>query len=335
MPEGDQSKDLQDLLKELLASASTDRDVSAEQQGTEGFQGGETQTAPSQAPAGETQTAPSQAPAGEIASGQSGGPSRQPPAYEVEIIPPEATGVDSAAGPVGRAGTALHVLKQRLPKRSPVLLEGKLEVHVAPPAPLARVSLFERALKERDDIRWLGTWGKSREGTIVHLQLSAPVLSTQLFEGIALVDGVEKGKGGKTWLIKISLAPDRLEAPAIEDSTEMTLPQAVPEQPELYRPEPSPVYLEPLEQGSVATVDVEVSPIDSLDALNRFERLLASCSLGCRVANVLSLDGVSTVLITVEGVSRDFLAKRLQEKIGAIKLEVSQGRLVAQLPEKW
>lgn len=342
MPEGDQSKELQDLLKELLASASTEPDVTAGQR------------PPEEPPNSEDRD---QAPAGAVVSVEGGGSLRQPQACDVEIIPPEEGPTGAANRPQAGAGTALHAPAEGgTGAASPVTLEGKLEIHVLPPVPPSTLLLFERALKGRDDVRWLGTWGRSSEGTTVHLLLNSPVLSTRLFKGISFVQQAELARGAKAWEVRVHLASEGAEAAAREEaldeaparllgalraeSTESdeppapaTLGQASPYQPG-QQPEPPSVYLEPLEQAQ-GTVDVEVSPINSLEALNRFERLLSSFSPGCQVVNVLSLDGVSTVLITLEGMNGDLLAQRLQEKIGALKLEAVQGRLVAQLPEKW
>lgn len=337
MPEAEKNTDLHNLLKELLASTAAEGEEAPAPEATDGIR------------QGENHTDTSQSPPWDVVLDQKGGPGRQPQAYEVEIIAPEAV-----ASPPPAATAGAHVVnlgirgEQQMPQASPVMLDGKVEVQLAPPVSPAAIRHLEQAVAKRGGVRWLGTWGKAKEGARVHLMLDAPALSTQLFEGIAYVQWVEREKRGKNWQVEVSLAleggqaaavlavdPPRPFVPAMQQEPAVApLAEPVRAQPDPLQPDPAPVYFEPLEQGA-ASVDLEVSPIDSLDALNRFERLLSSFSPGCRVVNVLSLDGVSTVLITLEGINRGVLGSRLKEKIGGIKVEAGQERMVAQLPEKW
>jgi len=54
-----------------------------------------------------------------------------------------------------------------------------------------------------------------------------------------------------------------------------------------------------------------------------------------RVLNVLSLDGVSTVLISCEGIDRGTLARGLQDKIRGVRVATVEGRFVVELPDEW
>ena len=80
---------------------------------------------------------------------------------------------------------------------------------------------------------------------------------------------------------------------------------------------------------------MEVSPIASLDALTRFQEIVSSLSPDCRILNVLSLDGVSTVLISCEGIDRGTLARGLRDKIRGVRVATVEGRFVVELPDEW
>ncbi|MDP2936570.1 MAG: hypothetical protein Q8O86_08785 [Dehalococcoidia bacterium] len=334
MPESG-SESLEELLKQIIAADNASKDA---------FTGGETGPAME----GEQSVEGPQAPAVEAVSGQSGGNSGRP-SYEVEIIPPETFPAPAIRKTLAQAGPEAQQRRQpdaAIPGQE--LLEGKIEIRVMPPVASARLVIFERALKERGEIRWMGTWGKPKEGTTVHVLLNVPMPVSQLFDGAASVNllkvskGAKGPEGAKSWQIKVTLPGDSVEvvatASALPESPVLPAPTEQPApagQQSALSPEPPLVYLEPPDLIGDGGVEVVASPIASLDALNRFQEIITSFSPGCRIINVLSLDGASTVMITLEGISRADLFKKLQERMGGIGLEVSNGRLVAKLPDSW
>ncbi|MDP2728787.1 MAG: hypothetical protein Q8P59_14760 [Dehalococcoidia bacterium] len=324
---------LQDLLKELLASKPPEQsptapdgneaEVTVKETGEGGL------TTEEEAPSG-----PRQVSSEEELPRQSEGPPPLP-TFEVEIIPPEVATSPASAEATSWGSKASQASTRPKAEAVPSLLEGKLQVRVEPPITAARLSSFERALKEHDEVTWLGTWGRPKGGTTLHLQLKAPIVASRLFEGAASVGQLEATKSGEFWKLRVSLSPEGSESSAVE-----VLPDTAPAQPvEPMRPasveqQPSGAYS--VASGEVAgQTDLEISPIASLDALNRIEKLLTSFSVGCRVANVLSLDGASTVLITLENIGKEVLASKLSENVSGVVVEAGQDRLVARLPEKW
>jgi hypothetical protein len=221
------------------------------------------------------------------------------------------------------------------PPAEQATLQGKVEVRVAPPVNEARLSQLERELRERDDVSWLGTWGTAKEGTRLHLQLEHPSPLAQLFPRRDLVEKVEVAKKGKTWLLTVTLAQPsgsqegQGEGVAAEGQPLPMEGSQLPSQEKGPRIGTEPPHPETVGQQR-GFVELEVSPLHSLEDLSRFERLLAS--LGVRTTNVLSLDGVSTVLFSLEGADRLTLAQHLRERLPGISLEMGEGRMKARLP---
>ncbi len=330
MPAGDQwTGSFQDALKELLSSSkpettgetTTDEAASTETVGLA--------DRPGQVTVEEDSTAPAEVDV-----------SRTQPAYEVEIIPPQPIAPSKLA--VKPADTRMRWIKKG-PSTSPDVsnhvLEGDVQVLVLPTVSLARIAEFEQSLKEHQGLQWQGTLGKSKQGTTILVQLDHPTEVSGLFQGRTSVERAEVARMGKGWQIKVSL-PQEMPAPA----PIMEIPPPAPVQP-IISPAPAPAtpqyeprssYLEPAVRAATASqADLEVSPVASLDALNRFEKIVTSLSPGTRVVNVLSLDGVSTVLITLEGISRDTLAGKLSDRIADIQVDIAENRIIARLPEKW
>lgn len=126
--------------------------------------------------------------------------------YDVEIIPPESVGPSNAVGPAPRGNKARNgASTMDPPAAAEALLEGTVQVLILPTVPLARIAEFEHALKERPGIRWLGTWGKAKEGTTVVIQLEEATTAASLFRGRTSVETAELSKTGKDWLVRVSI----------------------------------------------------------------------------------------------------------------------------------
>lgn len=322
MPIEDRSKEsLQDVLKELLSAPPA-----------EGVNPREERPGP------DIEEAPSPEPASPGAPVQPGAVETDP-TYEVEIIPPE-----PVTPPVTKNASQKDKKRRngkdqaQAEEATMTVLEGTVHIQIVPVVTIDRVASFEQALKEIQGIRWKGTFGKARQGTTIVLQLENPITTAGLLQGPTAVEKAELAKAGKDWQIRVTLRPE-----GVPPGTSEPAPQIASAQPDSsggpsvpVQQEPVPVYVEPVRHIATAgQVDLEASPIDSLDSLNRFEKLLTSTSPGCRIVNVLSLDGVSTVLITLEGTDEDTVYRKLPEKVGGVELERVQGRLIAKLPEKW
>lgn len=315
---------LQEILKELLASTMPETAIAPSRQ--------EAEAPPEEAP-------PGPQPSAEERTTGEGQVTPPLPAHDRESPPVEALPPMAQPTPPGsltpRAPAQPRAQAQPRDQAAQALLDGMLEIRVAPPVSPAHLLHFEQALRTHDEVLWLGTWGRPKEGTTVHLKLKSPTVAAHLFEGAASVDQVEAVKGGKAWQLRVSLAPEVSEAHTPEAPPIVPLQPEAPRRPAPVEQASSPAHLEVPVEAPAGQVDLEISPIASLEALNRLERLLTALSPGCRVVNVLSLDGVSTVLITLEGIDRETLTSKLQEKITVIQLDATQTRLVAKLPEKW
>lgn len=259
------------------------------------------------------------------------------PDYVVEIIPPPS----NAAPPATESKRKWGRKRNEAPpsgaeEASEVELEGIVQVQVLPPTIHSRLALFEQAIKGQKGVRWMGTLGKINLGATLVLQLDTPTTLGRLFRGPATVDKAELLRSGKEWHVKVWLPSTDshgsvAEAPLAGVSPS---PQA-PAKPKLGEEAPLDVYPESVGPSTPGQIDLEASPIASLDALNRFEKLLTSLSPGCRIANVLSMDGVCTVLIRLDGIDSETILRRLPLQIKDVEIEVTPDRITAKLPEKW
>lgn len=325
---------LQDALKELLSAAPETPKAPF----PEGGDTVETATPPA-ATAAESTHAPE--PTSEQPESRVSDP--QTPAYEVEIVPPPAVEEDRATG---RSRIRLERESKEAATKpdhaASAALEGTVEIQIRQATSLARISEFEQALRLHQGLHWLGTFGKAKQGTTITVELSSKVPAAELFEGPTGVEKLELVRSGKIWQARVLLpseAPRGNATPPAPGSSEVNLqPTAsTPASPPLTEPaaQPPQSYAPLPPKGAPSQVDLEASPVASLDALNRFEKILTSLGPRCRVVNVLSLDGVSTVLITVEGLDPDTLCRSLPDKISGVKIETNQDRVVAKLPENW
>ncbi len=326
---------LREVLKDLLSSNSPEPALDS-------THGPDQIPREAESPVGRRQEAAGPTPAHEP------GPGQNEPDYIVEIIPPPADLPPPAKESKRRWGRKRSEAPPPGPEEaSQVELVGIVQVQVMPPATHSRIAQFEQALKEQEGVRWMGTLGKINLGATIVLGLDAPTTPGRLFRGPAAVDKAELSRSGGEWHFRVWLpssvplasAPEApLAGPPVSPEAPLaraSLPPEAPPKENVVEEAPPGVYLERGGQPTPGQIDLEASPIASLEALNHFEKLLTSLSPGCRVANVLSLDGVCTVLITLDGIDSETILRRLPQQIKGVEIEVTHDRITAKLPEKW
>ncbi|MDP2663490.1 MAG: hypothetical protein Q8R28_22475 [Dehalococcoidia bacterium] len=325
MPYEEKGKEsLQEVLKDLLSSNAPEPAPPLED-------APDPITREAEAPVGDRQP-----PAGAASSNGPGSGQTQPD-YVVEIIPPPSDGPPLATESRRKWGRKRNEAPPSGEEEaSEVELGGIVQVQVLPPTIHSRMARFEQALKGQEGVRWMGTLGKINLGTTIVVQLDTPTTPGRLFRGPAAVDKAELSRSGKEWHVKVWLPSTDSHASVVEAPLAGASPSSeAPAKPELAEEAPLDVYPESGGQSTPGQIDLQASPIASLDTLNRFEKLLTSLSPGCRIANVLSLDGVCTVLITLDGIDSETILRRLPQQINGVEIEVTPDRIMAKLPEKW
>lgn len=245
----------------------------------------------------------------------------------------------------------------------PTMFEGTVEIKTPGATDVERLYELERRIKTHKDLRWLGTRGSSRQGTVIQIELIKPLPLMDILDQMAPVQKVEIPKGAKNLTeLLVTLGekiPTEAGAPQVIAPPPATSPAGKPtgfwrripfrrkgdKSPlasladrslEAVSPESSPPSpgknVRPVARRE--TVRLEVSPlIMSLGELTRFEQLLSS--LGSRPTSVATVNDASGVLFTLEDTSREAVINLLRGSVPGAVLEETADRIRVRLPAGW